>query len=46
MEEMNRSLRFSSLKGCGLVGAGVRLIFRKSTNADKVAPPVMRMGVR
>ena len=43
--EMNRSVRFSSPKGCGHFDAGFWLGCRRSSRAVRVAPPVMRMGV-
>ena len=48
MADTNRSVRFSSVKdGTGEVGgAGRWLGCRRSSSAVRVAPPVMRMGVR
>jgi hypothetical protein len=46
MVEMKRSVRFSSVKGCSGDDVGVRLVWRRSSRAVRVAPPVMRIGVR
>jgi hypothetical protein len=46
MAEMNRSVRFSPVNDATVGGAGLRLVCRRSSNAVRVAPPVMRIGVR
>jgi hypothetical protein len=46
MVEMKRSVRFSSVKGCSGDDVGVRLLCCRSSRAVRVAPPVMRIGVR
>jgi hypothetical protein len=46
MVEMKRSVRFSSVKGCFGDDADVRLLCCRSSRAVRVAPPVMRIGVR
>jgi len=47
MAEMNRSVRFSWVKGWrGAGGKGFLLLCRSSSSAVRVAPPVMRIGVR
>ena len=46
MAEMNRSVRFSSLKDRTGDDSVLGLFGRRSSSAVSVAPPVMRMGVR
>ena len=47
MAEMNRSVRFSAVNDVtGVGGAGLGPVGRRSSRAVRVAPPVMRMGVR
>ena len=46
MAEMNRSVRFSSLKEGTGDDSVLGLFGRSSSSAVSVAPPVMRIGVR
>ena len=47
MADTKRSVRFSSVKGWGMGGADFGWLgLARSSNAVRVAPPVMRMGVR
>jgi len=48
MAETNRSVRFSAVKVvvAGETGAGCDLFWRRRRRAVRVAPPVMRIGVR
>jgi len=47
MAQMNLSVRFSCVKGLrGDGGTGLRPLGRPSSSAVRVAPPVMRIGVR
>ena len=46
MAEINRSVRFSSLNDGTGDDSGLGLFGRRSSSAVRVAPPVMRIGVR
>jgi hypothetical protein len=47
MADTKRSVRFSSVKGWGMGGADFGWLgLARSSSAVRVAPPVMRMGVR
>jgi hypothetical protein len=46
MAETNRSVRFSPVNDETVGGAGLRPVCRRSSRAVRVAPPVMRIGVR
>jgi len=46
MAETNRSVRFSAVKVAVAGGADVVCVCRSSSRAVRVAPPVMRIGVR